>query len=288
MTACRICDIIFWGDSMTENTTINFDRDLAVVQANKLLRSKQDELSLLEAKIIRLAIAQVLKSDADFKTYSCEVKELADFLGISSENIYRDIRNTSQSLMTKTIFIKEETAKKKNEPNYKIFHWVDYIEYNDGVITFRLSDSLKPYLIGLEKLFTLYGYAAILELPTNYAIRLYELIASYQNIFFRYEKLEYTTIDEIKKNADTKDTFLLSNSEYVFSVRYLREYFNCADKYPNTGDFIRRVIEPSISSIQEKSMIMKVSFRTIQKGRKIVAIVFQIHSFSELEKSEKG
>lgn len=247
---------------------IKYNKDFYVIQANELVRSKQDDLTLLEAKLIRLAITQVLRDDTDLKTYSCNVVELANFLGIDNHNIYRDIQDLSKSLMKKSIFIKDKTQpKRKGKENYKIFHWIDYVDYTDGVITFKLSDSLKPYLIGLEQLFTLYGYDAVIGLPTNYSIRLYELIASYQNMTVRFmPDTNYTDIP-IEKN------------EFIFSIDWLRDYFNCNDKYPNTGDFVKRVIDGAVKAIV-KNTLMRLSYRTVKKGRSITHIVFKLNEWT--------
>ena len=247
---------------------IKYNKDFYVIQANELVRSKQDDLTLLEAKLIRLAITQVLRDDTDLKTYSCNVVDLANFLGIDNHNIYRDIQELSKSLMKKSIFIKDKTQpKRKGKENYRIFHWIDYVDYTDGVITFKLSDSLKPYLIGLEQLFTLYGYDAVIGLPTNYSIRLYELIASYQNMTVRLmPDTNYTDIP-IDKN------------EFIFTIDWLRDYFNCNDKYPNTGDFVKRVIDGAVKAIV-KNTLMRLSYRTVKKGRSITHIVFKLNEWT--------
>ena len=247
---------------------IKYNKDFYVIQANELVRSKQDDLTLLEAKLIRLAITQVLRDDTDLKTYSCNVVDLANFLGIDNHNIYRDIQELSKSLMKKSIFIKDKTQpKRKGKENYRIFHWIDYVDYTDGVITFKLSDSLKPYLIGLEQLFTLYGYDAVIGLPTNYSIRLYELIASYQNMTVRLmPDTNYTDIP-IEKN------------EFIFTIDWLRDYFNCNDKYPNTGDFVKRVIDGAVKAIV-KNTLMRLSYRTVKKGRSITHIVFKLKEWT--------
>jgi plasmid replication initiation protein len=197
------------------------------------------------------------------------VVDLAKFLGISKDNIYRDIQDLSKTLMKKSIFIKDKTQpKKKGKDNYKIFHWIDYVEYTDGIITFKLSDSLKPYLIGLEQLFTLYGYEAIIDLPTNYSIRLYELMASYQNMTVRFmPDTNYTDIP-IEKN------------EFIFTIDWLRDYFNCNDKYPNTSDFIKRVVDSAVKAIV-KNTLMRVSYRTVKKGRSITHIIFKLNDWSD-------
>ena len=260
---------------------IMYNKDFYVIQANELVRSKQDDLSLLEAKLVRLAITQVVREDTDLQTYSCAVVDLAKFLGISKDNIYRDVQDLAKNLMKKSIFIKDaEKPTKRGKPNYKIFHWIDYVEYNDGIITFKLSDSLKPYLIGLEQLFTMYGYEAIIDLPTNYSIRLYELLASYENM-------------TVRLTPDTNYTDIpIDKREFIFTVDWLRDYFNCNDKYPNTGDFIRRVVDGAIKSINKKTM-MRVSYRTVKQGRSISHIVFRINEwtatdFYEFEKKYRA
>lgn len=243
---------------------VKYNKEYYVIQANELVRSKQDELSLLEAKLVRLAIAQVLKDDTDLKTYTCNITDLADFLGISSQNIYRDVQTLSTELMKKSIFIRMPDNKK----NYKILHWVDYIEYKDGIITFKLSEHLKEYLIGLNELFLRYQYIEILKLPTNYSIRLFELLYSYSSLKFR-EIVEETNYRGIE----------LAKDEVFFTIDYLRDYFNCKEKYQNTADFIKRVINAAIEDINHNT-IYPCSYRKITEHKKIIGIVFKLNDWN--------
>lgn len=249
-------------------SVVRYNEESLVVQANELVRSKQDDLTLLEAKLVRLAVSQVLKADTDFRTYSCHVSDLAGFLGISRDNIYRDVRDLAVSIMKKSIFIKDNQPTKRGKQNYKIFHWVDYVEYKDGVITFRLSESLKPYLLGLEEIFTMYSYGALIDLPTTYSIRLYELLVSWVNAIWVEDKPNYTNVP-------------IESNEIIFSIDYLREYFNCLNKYPNAGDFVVNVIDVSVKAINEKTF-MDVSFRKVKQGRKIGYIVFSFNNMEDL------
>ncbi len=254
---------------MLNPTPMKYDDSFCVVQANELIRSKQEDLSLMECKLIRLAIAQVLKDDTDLQTYSCKVCDLACFLGISEQNIYRDLQKIEDKLLKRLIYIRDfSKLDKKGNPSYKKFHWVENASYTDGVITYKLSDDLKPYLVGLDRLFTEYGYEAILGLPTSYSIRLYELIASYQ-------KLSVSERGKMAMHGMTVD-----KNEYVFTVEYLREYFNCEDKYPNTGDFIKRVIDGAVEAIQ-KNTSMRLTYQTIKSGRAIGYVIFKTHSWSD-------
>lgn len=238
---------------------VKYNRDYNIFQANELIRSKQDDLTILEARLVRLAISQVVKEDTDFRTYKCNITDLAKFLDINKDNIYKEAQTFSQNLMRKTIRINSESGKKK----YKLIHWVSSVEYDNGEITFKLSEELKPYLLGLDELFTRYGFNDILGLPTNYAIRLFELLQSYGNISIRDNyspTFNYTSIE-------------LQKGEIIFTIDYLRKYFNCEDKYPNTSDFIRRVIESSITAINKETS-MRATYRVIKKGRSIQYVIF--------------
>ena len=254
---------------MSDSKPLKYDENFCVVQANELIRGKQEDMSLLECKLIRLAIAQVLKEDTDLQTYSCKAVDLATFLGISEQNIYRDLQKIEDKLLKRIIYIKDYSRlDKKGNPGYRKFHWIETASYLDGVITYKLSSELKPYLVGLDKLFTEYGYDAILGLPTSYAIRLYELIASYQKLSIseRGKMLMYGM--EIDQN------------DYIFTIEYLREYFNCENKYPNAGDFIKRVINSSVEAIQ-KNTSMRLTYRTVKKGKAIGYVMFRTHAWSD-------
>lgn len=248
---------------------LKYKEDYYVIQANELIRSKQDELSLMEAKLIRLAIAQILESDTDFKTYTCSVVDLAGYLDIPKGNIYREIDTLTTSILRKVIVLRSKEVDAKGKHPWKKFHWVSKAQYENGKITIRLSDEMTPYLLGLNELFTRYNYCEIVNLPTVYAIRLFELLASYQNMtFHKYLEKNYTGVS-------------LEKNEIGFSIDYLRDYFNCEDKYPNTGDFVKRVIDAGVKAIRNKT-IMMVSYRTVKKGRSITDIIFKLNDWGEL------
>lgn len=233
-------------------STISYDPNHQIVIANDLIRSKQDDLNLLEAKLVRLMIMQVVKEDKGFKTFSCKITSLAKFLGITQDNIYKAVDELTDNLMSKRIKIIPEEERNKRKPSYKKFHWVETADYdrNDGTIKLRLSDDLKPYLIGLYEKFTQYQYTEILTLSSVYAIRFYELLSSFNQLIFS---------KKIKEES------------FALSIGYLRSYFNCENKYPNNGDFLKRVIDSAIKEINSKTNFL-VSYHRVKDGRRIVAI----------------
>ncbi len=261
-----------------ENTLpIKYNKNYFVVQANELIRSRSDEMTVLEAKLIRLAIAQILKEDTDLRTYTCNISKLADFLGIGRQNIYKEIDDLTTKVMKKLVYVRDKDGRtdKNGNPYYKKFHWVDRAEYRDGEITIRLSEDIKPYLVELNELFTKYGYQEILSLPTNNAIRLYELLWSYSSMQFQTGAHAYTFEGEA-----------LDKDEILFTVDFLRDYFNCQDKYPNTGDFVKRIIKAGIDDINEHT-VFPCQYRIVKEKNRITKIIFKIGNWPTSEESER-
>ena len=69
---------------------IKYDSSYYVVSANDLIKGKQ-KMSLRESQILSIAISQVVKEDKDFKTYTTTVPELAAFMMIDENSLYRDL-----------------------------------------------------------------------------------------------------------------------------------------------------------------------------------------------------
>lgn len=254
---------------MNEITPFRYDEYLTVVEANELIRSKQEPLTLLESKLIRLCISQVLKNDTDFRTYQCQLSDLAKYLNMKSSNVCAEIEECVTNIMKKVILIKSKKPNKKGKYNFIAFHWIDTAKYEDGLLTIRLSDELKPYLLGLDKLFAMYQYDALLELPTANSIRVYELLSSYVSI-------KFSSSPGISKNSEVP----VAENEVAFSIAYLRQYLNCEDKYPNAGDFMKRTIEPCVAAINANTLL-RISYRKVTKGRAITHIVFKYLSYEE-------
>lgn len=256
-----------------EIENIIYNEHALVVQANELIRARKDDFTLLEAKLIRLVISQAAAIDTDLKTYSCRIPELAAFLDIPPENIYRDIYATTTGLMKKVIDIplKNKPPRKNGKLHIHQIHWVNDCKYEDNLITIRLSDEIKPYIIGLDKLFTLYGIDSILGLPTPNSIKLFELLSSYESL-----------ANSVRPPADLFPHIPRERYELIFALDYLREYFNCIDKYPLPADFIKRVIDPSVKGINQKTA-MRVSYRTAKEGRKVSYILFKINAWEDEE-----
>lgn len=222
-----------------------------VVMSNDLIKSKSN-LSLNELKLLRLTIMQVIAEDKDLMTYQVNIIDLAKLLDISSSNIYRDIDEITTHLLQEIVFIGDGNPKHK----WKKFQWCSSCKYENGVITIKLHNNLKPYLLQLKKHYTQYMLQDILMLKTVYAVRIYELLRE--------------EMKNQKVYADKTATIKLD-------LEMIRKATNTEDKYKTISMFRARVIDGAVKEINEK-LGYYVTYELIKHSRKIVGFKFIIES----------
>ncbi len=226
------------------------------VIANEVLKGKM-EMTLTEAKLLRLLITQVAKEDKDLKTYTVNITQLARFMQIRKNNLYRDIEDLISNLMDRKICIRDGKSWNK-------FYWLQQAIYNDKthMVTLMLSEQIKPFVLDLNKWFTQYKLSEILYLDSFYAIRLYELLQCFLGeSYFKKEVFE-------------------------ISILKLREYFACESKYKTTRDFLIKTVSIAIREINAKTEL-SVESEYIKQKNKIVSVKFTVMPNFEVIKKNR-
>jgi plasmid replication initiation protein len=136
------------------------------------------------------------------------------------------------------------------------FHWVDVCEYDNGKLTVKLSDELKPFLIGLRGSFTKYQLSDIIGFNSMYAIRIYEVFSVY--------------INEYNPHADV-------SVEISISIEELRRITDTTDKFERYSSFKTKVIDTALKEINAKSKY-HVTATPYKDGRAIAGYDFLIES----------
>jgi len=230
-----------------ENKLIVYDKKYYTVMANNIVKGKQ-EMTLSEARLLRLLITQVAKEHKDLKTYTCRIQDLAKFLGIDAKNLYRDVKLICKNLLKRIVSVETDNPK---EP-WKSFQWIQLASYDgNGNITLKLSEQIAPYVLELNAWFTQYKLENILEFNSFYAIRIYEILKC--------------------DNGITRD----EQGEFSYELDYLREILCCVEKYKYMHDFINKVIDTGVREINEKSDIL-VSYELKKTSRKFTDIIFSV------------
>lgn len=230
---------------------INYNTDNMVVVANDMVRGIS-ALSLNEHKLLRLLITQIRPEDEDLYTFTVKTSEFADLLGVQKNNLYSELDRMTTHLMSEVIKIGDGNPKHY----WKKFHWVDVCEYNDGVMTIKLSRELKPYVIGLQKWYTQYRLEEIVKLKSVYSIRIFELLQS--------------VLMDRKPYGDKRTTVYID-------IKTIRKTTGTEDKYERISQFREKVIDLSIRDINELSSY-HIEVEPYREHRKIVGFYFYIMS----------
>lgn len=239
-----------WGSQKMEKKMC-LDVENQVVMSNDLIKGKSN-LSLNELKLLRLTIMQVIAEDKDLLTYHVKINDLAKILDISTPSIYRDVIEMCRHLLQEIVCVGDGNPKHK----WKMFQWCSTCQYDNGTITIKLHDNLKPYLIQLKEHYTQYMLQDILMLKTVYAVRLYELI---------------------REEMKGKKVYADKTATVSLDVEAIRKATDTENKYEKMGMFTKRVIDSAISEINNKSCY-HIAYEYIKESRKIVGFKFKIES----------
>ena len=223
------------------DNTVTSLRDYKVVKSNELIQKSRFQLSLQEQKIILYLISKIRPEDMELKEHTFEIIEFCKVCGIDSSNgaNYRYIKQTLKELRDKSIWLSLENGTETT------LAWIEKVTMSrqSGAVKIKIDSDMKPYLLQLQEKFTQYELFYTLAMRSQYSIRLYELLKSYE-----YQQRKEFDIEDLKR--------LLSAENY--------------NRYP---DFKRFVLERAIKEINELSDI-SVTYEVRKQGKKYSRIEF--------------
>lgn len=229
-----------------------------VVKANKLIEAK-GRLGMVEQKLFASLISEIKAEDKDFKQYILEIKDIAEFMKLSSKAVYDQIKTAARNLRNKEIVI--ENVDERGKKSFLVTSLLSSARYKEGegYLEVYIDPNLKPYLLainGKNTYFTKYMIKNILKLNSSYSIRIYELLKQYEKIGKR-----------------------------EFNTNELKELLGANEKSYNRFDnFERRVLKVAKVEINEKTDIW-IDYEKIKEGRRIGKIKFIIEGKIDKEKA---
>lgn len=214
-----------------------------VVKSNVLIQKTRYCLSVQEQKILFYLVSKIQPEDKELLEYSFEIKDFCKLVGIDWSNgaNYAYIKNTILELTKKVFWL--DTGESEIT-----VRWLDRGEIlkGSGCIKLKLDKYLMPYLLELKSHFTQYNLYFILAMRSQYSVRLYELLKSYQNC-----------------------------SKWTFDIEDLKKKLN-ADNYDRWFNFNKKVLSVALKEI-ELYTDLNIKFDLIKKGRKYDKITFYIN-----------
>jgi len=247
---------------MEEKTyQLQLDGSYKVVQSNDLIRGSQG-MSLREAQLLSIVISQVVREDKDFKTYTTTIEELARFLEVTEDTMYRDIESITTKLLSRVVKI-NTGVDKRGRVEWKKFQWLESAEYKGGKLTLCLHRHMKPYLLDLDKNYAQILLKTLCKFKSYYSLRLYQII-----------------IADYGYSHETKDV-------WEFSCEDIRRLFGVAEKEykGNNPDLIKRTIATAVSELNSPSspLVYITDFEKTYnagKGKPVAGVRFKAKIFN--------
>ncbi len=227
--------------------TIVEQRATPVFKSNSLaraqMRGRKQQLSASEQKAILFLISKIKPTDSELKSYTFNISDFCRVCGLSPYNggARKSIRNVLQDLRNKSVWIRNDNG------DDVLCGWLQkVILRKDGLIDVRFDEDMRPFLIELESNFTAFSLKYCLAMTSKYAIRLYEILKSY----------------EFQKKAE-------------FSTEALRGLLGIDDKYPYFGNLRQKVLDPAIREIREFTDL-NIELECVREQGRVASVIFTI------------
>ena len=229
--------------SERQDMQIRTGREIEVYKANDMIQKGRHELSLQEQRCVLYAVSKIKPEDTVFQEYTFELSDFYKLCGLQGDS-YTELKAILQGLSDRSWW-----ATIDDKGTESLVRWFSTLRTNkrSGKVTIEFHKDMMPYLLELTKenqYYTHYQLKYILPMKSQYAIRLYELLKSYQR----------------------------NNYEWFFDIEQLKKQLNC-ETYKNFADFNRRVLEPSVAEINKYTDI-KIAWEAVKERRKVVRVVF--------------
>lgn len=226
--------------------------NLIVYKDNYLIEASY-KLTLIEQRLMLYCISKLNPKKPERKLTILVEDFIKQFPDVSKKHAYGQIKQAIETLYGRSIKVKDPCSVEE-------FRWISAKKYyvDQGSATISFSDEVMPYLCQLEKQFTKYQLRNISAFKRTYSIRLYELLTQYRTLKSR-----------------------------IISVSDLRIALQLDNKFLEFKELKRKVIEPAINEINEKSDLL-IGYELIKKGRSVDSIKFLIKEKSKIKQVQQA
>jgi plasmid replication initiation protein len=222
---------------------------LIVQQSNQLIESRHD-LSIIEKKLIHIAIATYDRTGFHNRV-ELKRSELEYHLGFTNyKGFTTQLKVLATKLMGRVISLPAGNG------NFKLSHWLNNAEYDEKteVFSFKWDETLSPHIALMKEKFTRFDLQYTMGMQSAYSIRLYEHLK--------------------------KDGWQVSLRPARFSLvpgnpdmPYLGDCLGYSGKsYEQWGNVNRRIISYAVNEINEMSDLDIISVTPLKNGKKVLAI----------------
>lgn len=212
---------------------------LVVTKSNALLDASY-KLNPNAQKLILACISNLDPRKPAPKEARMTAKEYSERMGIDYKNAHRELYKAVDELYRSTILIREhddETEVRWIQEKAKKIR-------GEGEVRLIWSDRILKHISEIQNRFSSYDLKAISSLQAGHSIRLYELLMRFNDQGWR-----------------------------KISVVDFKSALGISDKYPTYKELNRRIIQPSIKELNQRSDL-DIYLSTVKNGRSVKYLHF--------------
>lgn len=227
--------------------------ELIVFKANELAVSRYD-LTDQETKLILYCVAHLnpcLEPTRENRTLRFNYAEYANTMGMTPEQAWNNLYNSTKHLMTRTVEITNPTVKKERI----IFQWTNFAKFSSEELELVFSEEILPYLFQLKK-FIKYNLEHVKLFKNKYSMRVYEWL-----------------LKELTQRKTNKANIEISIDDFKFMLMLEKNY-------PEFKKFKQNVLNVISKDINTYSN-MKLTIE--KRGRPADTLIFQVELDKQID-----
>ncbi len=227
--------------------------ELIVFKANELAVSRYD-LTDQETKLILYCVAHLnpcLEPTRENRTLRFNYAEYANTMGMTPEQAWNNLYNSTKHLMTRTVEITNPTVKKERI----IFQWTNFAKFSSEELELVFSEEILPYLFQLKK-FIKYNLEHVKLFKNKYSMRVYEWL-----------------LKELTQKNTHRANIEISLKEFKFMLMLEKNY-------PEFKKFNHWVLKPISKDLNTYSN-MKLTIE--KRGRPADTLIFQVELDKQID-----
>lgn len=218
-------------------------------------------LGVTEQRLVLLAILKARETnsiaEAIGKTLTIHASDYMAHFGVDRATAYESLENAVNGLYEseyRFIEILPNGVRKTHRERF-----VSGVAYSDGLgqVELKFSPETVPLVVGLSENFTKYEIEQVSRLSSQYALRLYEILAQWR--------------------AKGKLSVKLDELRFKFGL--------LDNEYPRMDNFKRKVLDMAVNEINEYTDL-SVSYEQHKQGRVIIGFTFTIKQKTKSKKSK--
>ena len=229
----------------------NLEMSILVSKANDLVKAHY-KMTVVEHRLFNLALSKIRANNITLENNLPIIISAHEYSGLFSETIdagYKALRSAVDTLFERQFTLEREISNtKKHVRTYRFIQMKGYLE-GEARIEIQFANDVLPFVSELANKFTQIDLQHTVDLSSQYANRLYELLKEVQN--YREQKI-------------------------FLELEDLRSRFSIKNKYKTMSNLKDNVLDLAVNQINNSKVcdIYDLQYSNKKSGKKIIGFEF--------------